>query len=120
MQNKIYYVNEVTNLSSYKESCIGLFTNNSWTGEGNFCGWYGAEYYHNTILLAFYIIDNPHRYEPKGFPHKKEKLSGEYFDKICIGSGYWERILKAKDEEEAIKKFFNEDFEDEWRKINAE
>lgn len=112
MQNKKYYINQVSKFSSYDEMCIGLFTNNNWSGEGNFCGWYGAEYYNDTILLAFYIIDNPQIYRPKGSSHKVEKLYNEYFDKINIGSCYWESTLDAKNDEEAIKKFFNEDFKD--------
>ena len=108
---KKYYINEVRlPESSWDIMCIGLFDNNSWDGEGNFCGWYGAEYYKNATLLAHYTIKNPHSYQPKGQNHLKNIIDNKFFKKVYIGSSYWEKILEAENDNIAIKKFFNEEF----------
>ena len=110
IEEKIYYINEITTLSDYDKTYIGLFTDTNWSGEGDFCGWYGAEFYNNTTLLAYYIIENPHIYKPRGSKHLDEKICNEYYNKIGIGSGFWTLPLKAISDEEAIQKFFNEDY----------
>lgn len=103
--NKIYY-------GSPEVETIGLFTDDNWSGEGSFCGWYGSEYYNDTTLLAYYTIPDTHMYSPKGHKHIEEKIVNEYYKKISIGSCMWTLILEADNDEEAIKKFFNEEFPD--------
>ena len=34
---------------------VGLFRGREWEGRGNFCGWYGGEYYKDTTLVAYGI-----------------------------------------------------------------
>lgn len=104
-----FYINKIHCLSNRDYQVIGLFTNGEWEGEGNFCGWYSAEYYKNTTLLAYYCIKEDDELFLKG-PHTKEKVIKTYYPKIEIDSCYCEKILEAKNEDEAIKKFFNEDF----------
>ena len=111
---KTYYVNMVVNYTDYTKRCIGLFDSNHWTGEGNFCGWYGAEFYTDSKLLAYYIIEVPGSsiYEPKGKSHLEEEWDHDItYEKIQIGSGYWEQKLYAENDEEAKHKFFREEYE---------
>ena len=108
-----YKINEVSRLALGAENtCIGLFSEDSkWDGRGNFCGWYGVELYTNATLLAYYEIDlkgGLHR--QKGYKHLNEVVLNKKFEEIIIGSCYWEHILEAENDEEAIKKFFAEDF----------
>lgn len=86
---------------------IGLFADCKWEGRGNFCGWYGAEYYLNTKLYAYYISDTNSCI--------RKKCEGEVmicdppinFVEIMIGSCYWEWFIEADTIEEAIEKFRN-------------
>ena len=87
---------------------IGLFDSNKWAGRGNFCGYYGAEYYLDTNLLAYGIqlngagtIYDPKRPFDGGFFANVNK----HFDEIKIGSEMWERKFDAANIEEAIKIF---------------
>lgn len=59
-----YRVNELSRSSGklnlprvYPDRYIGLFKGGKWDGRGNFCGWYGAEYYLNTELIAYYTAE---------------------------------------------------------------
>ena len=103
-----FYVNEV-NLpeSDWNHRCIGLFDNNEWDGRGNFCGYYGAEYYLNTTLLVYGIqlIEGNRIYNPKAPFDGGIYESGEHFDEILIGSGMWEKKIEANSVEEAIDIF---------------
>lgn len=107
-----FYVNEVhlnpvllPNMGiSEKKSYVGLFTSNEFRGEGYCCGWYGAELYVNTTLIAIYEAE-------LGCPiNLKNKVSdviicNTHFDKITIGSIYWEKVVEADSVEDAIKYF---------------
>ena len=114
-----YYVNEVhldTPIhgckTDYGHSYIGLFTNNAWEGKGSFCGWYGAEFYINTRLIAFYQFgDGTMYYKPKIMLSDVYQCN-KYFDSIMIGSCYWERVIEADNDEDAIRKFSNLEFPD--------
>ena len=108
-----YKINQVSRLALGAEhTCIGLFSaDSSWKGEGNCCGWYAAELYIHGTLLAYYEIKNGGLYSPKGHEHIKEVVLNKKFDEIIIGSCYWESILNADNDEDAIKKFFNEEFD---------
>lgn len=104
-----FYINQV-NLpeSDWKHRCIGLFDNNEWEGRGSFCGYYGAEFYKNTTLLAYGIqlITGNESYDPKAhFDGGFFADVNTYYDKICIGSGMWEIKLEADSEKEAIEIF---------------
>lgn len=104
-----FYVNEVElPESSWSRQCVGLFDNNTWNGKGNFCGYYGAEFYLNTTLLAYGIQLRTGNlsYNPKapfdgGFVENVNK----HFDEIRIGSGMWEIKIEADTIEEAIQIF---------------
>lgn len=103
-----FYVNEVTlPESDWTHRCIGLFDNDEWDGRGSFCGYYGAEYYPNTTLLAYgvQLIEGNKRYNPKdpfdGGIYKCHK----HFDEVLIGSGMWEKKIEANSVEEAIEIF---------------
>jgi hypothetical protein len=114
---KRFYVNSIydKNIADtpYGVRIIGLFGDHGYEGRGNFCGWYGAEYYLNTKLYAHYLADSSGLYSP-------EKRVSEVvvhdpaieYDEVQIGSGYWELIIEAETVEEAIEKFSNGD----WRK----
>lgn len=104
-----FYINQV-NLpeSDWKHRCIGLFDNNEWEGRGSFCGYYGAEFYKNTTLLAYGIqlITGNESYNPKAhFDGGFFADVNTYYDEICIGSGMWEIKLEADSEKEAIEIF---------------
>ena len=46
-----FYINKIhIEESDWEHECIGLFNETNWVGEGNFCGWYGVEFYTNTTL----------------------------------------------------------------------
>ena len=108
-------------LTSNKEELIGLFkckeNNNHWSGTGNYCGWYSAEFYHNVDIIAAFIIRHDvedgklacHSYTD-GEIIKKYIGINDHWDKIRIGSIYWEINFYADNDAQAIKKFFNEDY----------
>lgn len=112
---KVYRINEVHFLNGNynKPGCcrIGLFSGEcEWHGEGNFCGWYGAEFYLNATLLAYYEIENGYMYSPKGHKHLDEVVVEQHYDKIGMGSCYWEILMYAENDTEARSKFFAEAF----------
>lgn len=96
----------------YPNNYIGLFTQCETRGEGSFCGYYGAEYYLNTELLAYY--------EAEGLIYRPEKRISQvypcYFrrSKILIGSHMWTQVIEANSIEKALKKFENADWR-QWR-----
>ncbi len=108
-----FYVNEVglKGVSDYTHRVIGLFDNNDWAGKGYFCGWYGAEYYLNTNLLAYGIqlINGSTCYDPKvPFNGGFYGNANIHFDEVRIGSGMWEKRIEADSIEEAIAIFKNQ------------
>lgn len=113
---KTYYINKV-NLpeSNWNCSIIGLFTNENWTGEGSFCGWYGVEYYNNTTLLAIGYQKEKNIggkiYNPKN-KFTDTKIIKKEYDKIIIGSIIWTKKIYAENDEQAIKIFFEQSWED--------
>lgn len=96
----------------YPNMYIGLFTQCETKGEGSFCGYYGAEYYLDTELIAYY--------EAEGTIYRPEKRISDvkycYFKrkKILIGSHMWTKVIEAETTEEAIEKFKNADWR-QWR-----
>ena len=106
-----FYINSVPQKGDWNNNCIGLFTNNQWTGEGNFCGYYSSEYFLDTTLLA-YGIQKRHGGMPVDF---KAPFDGgffenvnEYHDKIMIGSGMWTEEIETETADEAIEIFKNQ------------
>lgn len=107
----LFYVNKVDipDLSDYTHTVVGLFTNNEWSGEGNFCGWYSSEYYHNTELLAYYVQE-----KSGGSPYNSRDCYTDYrvvfqkHNKIKIGSKFWEESFEAGSPEDAIEKFVDQ------------
>lgn len=104
-----FYINEVCGIkeSDWYHRCIGLFTNNKFRGEGNFCGWYGIEYYLDTELLA-YGIQLVEGCQPIKFKYPFDGgfcICKEYYDKIHIGSCMMEKTFEANSVEEAIDIF---------------
>lgn len=106
----VFYVNGVKvpdRLSSYYEKCVGLFTNNSWKGECNFCGWYNTEYYLDTTLVAYGVqlvtankaVQHTYPFDGGVYEHNI------HYDKIQISSGLCEEKFEASSVEEAIKIF---------------
>ena len=119
-KKKKFYVNKfyddaLTHIytEGYGDGLIGLFEECGTTGKGNFCGYYGAEYYVNTKLLAFYVADCRGVYSP-------EKMISDItickrpvvYKEVSIGSHMWTKVIDAETVEEAIEKFKNAD----WRR----
>lgn len=102
---KKYYINRAYipegELFHYRKF-IALFTNNNWSGKGNFNGWYSDEYYNDTNMIAFYEIE-----ENDGIntPISEIKKTNIYFKQIRIYSCYAETVIMAETDDEAIKKF---------------
>lgn len=105
-----FYINEVhlDDVSDWAHRCVGLFDSNQWNGRGSFCGYYGAEYYLNTTLLAYGIqlVEGSKGYNPKlPFDGGFFDRVNQHFDEIAIGSGMWEKTIEADTTEEAIAIF---------------
>lgn len=111
---KTYYVNEVKLAeSSWDCDIIGLFTEENWTGEGSFCGWYSMEYYNNTTLLAIGYQEEK-GIGGKGYNPKKKftrtKILKKTLDQILIGSGLWSKSFCAENDEQAIEIFLKQEW----------
>lgn len=104
-----FYVNQVhLPESDWNHQYIGLFDNNEWAGKGSFCGYYGAEFYRNTTLLAYGIQLRPGNlsYDPKApFDGGFFGSVNRRYEEIPIGSGLWEKRIEASSAEEAVEIF---------------
>ena len=97
----------------YGQYAVGLFGKHKFEGRGNCCGWYGAEYYLNTILYAHYLNKDLHYNNPGGRLSEVVVCNPEIrYTEIHIGSCYWEMVIEADTVEEAIEKFKN----GEWKR----
>ena len=109
-----FYINKVyIDVLDQRHECIGLFSDTNWVGEGNFCGWYGAEFYKDVILLGYYTIPKTPLYKSKGERHIEEIDLLDEFDiryEVSIGSCYWEQSFEEDDDYKALQRFFKEDF----------
>ena len=108
-----FYINQVTTEDSdWEHQCIGLFTNNEWKGVGNFCGYYAAEYYLNTILIAYgvQIRNGNYIYDPL-YPFKYCKKISKNYNEILIGSNLWEETFEAINVIDALNIFYKQ----QWR-----
>lgn len=105
---KNYYIN-IAHLKAERpdevdQEVVALFTENNHSGEGNFCGWYASEFYNNTKMIAFYKnrkLLGQVSWEPKS----EIEVENRFYPKIRIGSGYWEKIIQAESDDEALKHF---------------
>jgi hypothetical protein len=97
----------------YPNMYIGLFRECKAKGEGNFCGYYGAEYYLDTELIAYYEAEGG-SYQPEKRIGKTH-ICGYKFDEFLIGSHMWTQVIEAEDDAEARDKFIRA----EWRQWNT-
>ena len=107
-----FYINSLDDNklgSSWSNKIIGLFDNNEWQGEGNFCGWYGCEYFLNTNLIAYFIQEDRggKPYDPKS-KYNEFHVVNRYYGAASIGSRRWTIEIEAATKEEAIEKFKNQ------------
>ena len=67
---------------------VGLFRGREWEGRGNFCGWYGGEYYKDTTLVAYGIqVVNRNALAMHGpFNGGFCDNVNKHYDEIAIGS----------------------------------
>ena len=104
-----FYVNMVRGVPSddWNHQCIGLFSNNEHIGKGYFCGWYGAEFYLNTTLIAYGIQkrNGSKPYNAKASFDGGFKVVNRQYDEIMIGSELWESEFNADSVNEAIEIF---------------
>ena len=107
-KKKKFYINAILDKSTMNKTCIGLFTNHKPVGEGSFCGWYAAEFFLNTTLLAYGFIprESPIDFKVEFIDDVVE--DGTYYDKIAIGTDIWTRTIEARNAEEAIQIFKNQ------------
>ena len=105
-----YYVNQFYGdklglPNVYPNMYIGLFTKCKAKGEGNCCGYYGAEYYLDTALLAYYVAEGG-IYQPE---KRVTDITDCYYrsKKMAIGSHMWTLVIDAETFEEALEKFKN-------------
>ena len=106
---KKFYINQVQlPESDWNHRHIGLFDSNAREEVGHFCGGCGGELYKNTTLLA-YGTQNITGNKPYNAMHPFDggivKDVNHHYDKIGIGSGYWEICFEANNEEEAVEIF---------------
>lgn len=107
-----FYINALNDEklgSSYDTQIIGLFDNNEWKGEGDFCGWYGMEYFLNTNLIAYFIQNNRggQPYNPTA-KYDEFHIVNKFYDKASIGSIMWTKEIESNSKEDAIEIFKNQ------------
>ena len=96
--------------SKYGIDYIGLLRGKmTWSGEGNFCGYYAAEYFTDVTVVARYKTKNLGiNQEPKEI-YDIELVDYTYdsnFDeRLGISSGLATTDIKAKDDKHALKLF---------------
>ena len=109
---KKYYVNVFypdTTKAKYGTELLGLFTNNKWSAEGTFCGYYGSEYYNDTTLIWTVVIEAQGILQVKKFLGKPQRINIQY-DRVRIFSGIIERVIKARNDKQAFIKFSKKRF----------
>jgi len=98
---KIYYINQADliddqNIEGHTGKIMCLFSEKTWEGKGNFCGWYGVEFYNNAHIIAYCAgertVDNI-------------KPTDIFFDSVIIFSCIVEHKIEAEDDAEAIEIF---------------
>lgn len=113
---KKYWVNNVS-LDGvdvrYNQRVIGLYRGGLWKGVGNFSGWYAQEYMRGAVLLGYFIIEAPLTIV-KGAEHIKEvRLDRpKRLRKLNISSLYTQYKLPARNDQETLRLFFEEKWDD--------
>ena len=113
-----FYVNEVhdqtfRNGVPYGQSIIGLFKQCATEGRGSFCGYYGAEFYIDTEMYAYYVASCKGIYRPEARITDVVTLAlPKKYSEVAIGSHMWTTVIEAETVEEAIRLFENA----EWRR----
>lgn len=106
-----FYVNEVhdqrlTNSLPYGHSIIGLFKQCSTDGRGNFCGYYGSEYYLNTEMYAYYVADCEGIYRPEARISEVTVCDPAIeYREVEIGSHMWTKVIESDTVDAAIGLF---------------
>ena len=118
---KTQYINKIINQAAdldYQTAFqyVGLFSCDKkpvMSCEGTFMSWYTNIYFTDITLLACYCIKSPKNgvhWNIKGISHLEENIMNKHYNKIEIQNICSTLTLEAKDDKEAIKKFFNEEF----------
>lgn len=88
-----YTINQVRdNDTTY----VALFAEHGFEGKGNFCGWYGAEFYTDARMIAFCKGERT--------PENIQNCNKVYKE-VQIWSCIVEQPLEANNDKEAIDKF---------------
>lgn len=93
----------------YGYDIVGLYRDGEWEGRGNFCGWYATEYRVDSVLLAYYVI-KAQLANQKGEHEKEVVIEDPKPFTFSIHSCMSERCFDALNDEEAIFKFFAEEW----------
>ena len=98
---KKYYVNQADLIDGQEiEGNTGkmmcLFSEKEWEGKGNFCGWYGVEFYNNAHIIAYCAGDRI---------AENVKSVDVHFDRVIIFSCIVENTFEAENDAAAVEKF---------------
>lgn len=98
---KKYYINQVSlsdgkNIEGNDGKIMCLFSEKEWEGKGNFCGWYGVEFYNNAHVIAYCSGDRT---------VENIKPVDITFDQVVIWSCMVEQCFEAENDEAAIREF---------------
>lgn len=116
-----FYVNAVhdqtlTNGLPYGQIIIGLFKQCSTDGRGNFCGYYGSEYYLDTELYAYYVTDCKGIYRPEARLSELTICNPAIeYREVRIGSHMWTKVIEADTIDAAIDLFMDAN----WRRWDS-
>lgn len=75
---------------------VALFAEHEFEGKGNFCGWYGAEFYTDARMIAFC--------KGERIPENIQNCN-EVYREVQIWSCIVEQPFEANNDKEAIDKF---------------
>lgn len=95
---KRYVINQATikTGAGEREKVAALFAEHGFVGKGNFCGWYGAEFYTNARMIA--ICRGERRAD-------NIQVCNEVYREIEIWSCMVEEPIMAENDEKAVEKF---------------
>ena len=108
--NKIEH-GAITGLSE-GQCAIGLFKGGEFLGEGNFSGWYANEFYTDTTLIAYYILNEAggNAGALTGVPVGDVVRVNTEYKKIQIRTIMLEKKFEAENDGEAFTKFWTQQF----------
>lgn len=98
---KKYYINRASlsdgqTIEGNTGEMMCLFSEKDWEGKGNFCGWYGVEFYNNAHIIA---------YCPGERIAENVKSVDVSFDKVIIWSCIVEKSFEAENDAAAVEEF---------------